>query len=66
MKKRELSQMREKKTNELVKIVAEKKKELVTVYGRVKVGRETNLKKAKNLRLDIAQILSIIGKKGKE
>lgn len=63
MKKKELVQIREKKIEELVKMVDDKKKELVGIYGKVKVGRESNLKKAKNLRLDIVQIMSVASQK---
>jgi len=60
MKKKELTSLRSKKIQELIKMVADKKKEATEVYSKMKAGQEKNLKKVKNLKKDIAQILTII------
>jgi len=60
MKKKELTNIRSKKIQDLVKMVVEKKKEATMVYSKMKAGQEKNLKKGKNLKKDIAQIMTII------
>ena len=64
MKSKELKDLKPKKKEELMKMVIEKKKELVNIVGRIYAGREKNLKKAKNLRREVAQILTIMNMKG--
>ncbi len=66
MKKKELVSMREKNKSELIDIIAQKRKEVTETYGKMKTGREKNLKKGKNLRLDIVQLLGIVETKSKE
>ncbi len=66
MKKKELAQMREKTESELIDIIAKKRKETIEVFGKMKIGKEKNLKKGKNLRLDIVQLLGIVEEKSKE
>lgn len=63
MKKKDLTDLRNKKTNELEKLLAKKRNELVNTYAKIKAGQEKNLKKAKNIRRDVAQILTIIREK---
>lgn len=63
MKKGELTKLRTKKETELRKLVSDKKLLLARVIADVKASREKNLKKAKNLRRDIAQILTIFREK---
>jgi ribosomal protein L29 len=63
MKKKDLQNIRTKKIKTLEKLVGEKKLELVKIRLAMKVGKEKNLKKAKNLRREIAQILTIIREK---
>jgi len=46
------------KKSENLKLALNKKLELTKVIGRIHAGREKNLKKAKNLRKEIAQILT--------
>lgn len=63
MKKKDLTDLRNKKINELEKLLAKKRHQLVNVQAKIKAGQEKNLKKAKNTRRDIAQILTIIREK---
>lgn len=63
MKKKELQELRIKKIAELRKLLSKKKKEAEVTYGKMKAGQEKNLKKAKNLKRDIAQILTLIREK---
>lgn len=63
MKKKDLKNLRDKSKNELKATVYKRKNELVATYAKIKAGQETNLKKAKNLRRDIAQILTVIREK---
>lgn len=60
MKKNELQNIRKKETLDLEKLVKDKKKEIVVTYAKMKVGQEKNLKKIKNLKRDVSQILTII------
>lgn len=59
MKKKDLIKFREKSQKELQKAVDEKKLELLKVSANIKVAKEKNLKKASNLRHDIAQLMTI-------
>ncbi len=59
MKKKDLEGLKTKKAVELLKMVKEKKLELAKVLAMISAGREKNLKKAKNLRCEIAQILTV-------
>lgn len=63
MKKKELKDLRVKDYKELKKILSEKRLEVARVKADLKVSHEKNLKKAKNLSHDIAQILTIIKEK---
>lgn len=60
MKRKELQTLRGKKIAELSKLVIEKKQEILTFSTKVKASKEKNLKKAKNLKKEVAQILTII------
>jgi ribosomal protein L29 len=64
MKKKDLTDLRNKKINELEKLLSKKRNELINTYAKIKAGQEKNLKKAKNIRRDVAQILTIIREKG--
>lgn len=61
MKRKDLTTLREKKLEELKKMVNEKKIELTKVHLNLVSGKEKNVKKARNLKIEIAQILTIIG-----
>lgn len=63
MKKKELQEIRNKKMAELEKLVSKKRQEVAVLQAKVKAGQEKNLKKAKNLRREIAQILTLIREK---
>ena len=60
MKKKDLANLKGKKEGELVKLVDDKRKELVVTHAKVKAGQEKNLKKVKSLKKDVAQILTIL------
>jgi ribosomal protein L29 len=60
MKINELNILKKKKSEDLVKIIADKKKELMKTITQMKAGREKNLKKAKNLKIDIAQTKTVL------
>ena len=63
MKKKELNKLREKSIKQLQTLVDKKKLELVKIQSKMKVGKEKNLKSTKNLKRDVAQILTIIREK---
>ena len=59
MKSKELKELKTKKKEELMKMAFDKKKEVTLILGRMYVGKEKNLRKAKNLRREVAQIMTI-------
>ena len=63
MKTKEFKDLKAKKIEELVKIVVAKKLEHALVKAKMAQGGEKNLKLAKNLRLDIARISTLITEK---
>jgi ribosomal protein L29 len=63
MKKKDLQTARNKKVSELKKLVLKKRQEVEVLQAKVKAGQEKNLKKAKNLRKEIAQLLTLIREK---
>lgn len=63
MKKNEKIALRAKEVGEIGKTLGEKRVELGKIIAESYGGKEKNLKKAKNLRRDIAQILTIIKEK---
>lgn len=72
MKSKDLRDLKLKEIDVLTKMVDDKKKDLKKAMVEIKVTKEKNLKKAKLVRREIAQILTIIrekeiiGKKGEE
>jgi ribosomal protein L29 len=66
MKKKELKELKEKSVKDLLDLVKKKKIEALNATARIYAGKEKNLKKAKNLRKEIAKILTIINIKKKE
>lgn len=64
MKRKDLFKFREKSRSELKKVLRDKKLELLRVSVNIKASKEKNLKKAYNLKRDIAQLKTI--KKEKE
>ncbi len=63
MKRKDLVDLKTKEVKDLNKILGDKKAELEKIMVNVSVGKEKNLKKAKNLRRDISQILTIVQEK---
>ncbi len=60
MQKKELQEIRTRDLSKLKKEVEAKKLEVYKFNAEVKVSQEKNLKKGKNLRRDLSQILTII------
>jgi len=60
MKSKDLNKLRSEDIDSLEKLLAEKKKELGLSYADRKAGKEKNLRLSKNLRRDIAQIMTIL------
>ena len=63
MKRKDLVDLKTKEVKDLNKILGDKKAELEKIMVNVSVGKEKNLKKAKNLRRDISQTLTIVREK---
>lgn len=63
MKKNDLNSFRAKTAIELKKEVVKRRVEISSHYAKIKAGQEKNLKKAKNARRDLAQILTLIRQK---
>ncbi|OGM09440.1 hypothetical protein A2159_00705 [Candidatus Woesebacteria bacterium RBG_13_34_9] len=63
MKKKELENFRLKAIKDLEKIISEKKIDFIRVSAEMKVGKEKNLKKAKNLRHEISQLKTLLRQK---
>jgi len=63
MKTKDLKNLRSKSVADLVKTVDAKKKDLLKLQISLSTGGEKNLKSVKNLKKEIAQILTIIREK---
>ena len=63
MKKKELKTLRTKSNKDLAKTLEKKRVELLKITLKIKAGEEKNVKKAKNLRIDISQILTVLKEK---
>ncbi|MDP1710129.1 MAG: 50S ribosomal protein L29 [bacterium] len=63
MKRKEFNDLKGKKIEDLVKFLKAKKLEHVKVKAKMAQGGEKNLKVAKNLRLEIARIATLITEK---
>lgn len=63
MKKKDLKSLRTKDIKELKKMVETKRSEAANSHVKRLAGQEKNLKKVKNLRREIAQLLTIIKEK---
>ncbi len=64
MKNKEFKELKSKKKDELFKLINAKKLEADKITARIQAGREKNLKKAKILKREIAQILTVLNEKG--
>lgn len=60
MKKNDFKNIRVKKIEELKKMVSEKKLELIKLLSNKASKGEKNLKKGRNLKKEIAQILTVV------
>lgn len=63
MKKKDLSELRNKDVGELKKKSEKLRLEIVKAKADLTASKEKNLKKVKNLRRDLAQILTLIREK---
>lgn len=63
MKKKEYNELKSKEISDLLKMVKAKKVELAKLGPKIVAGEEKNLKKAANLRREVAQILTLIREK---
>jgi len=63
VKKKEFNELKGKEIEDLKKTVKTKKAELAKLGPKVIAGEEKNLKKAANLRREVAQILTLIREK---
>lgn len=63
MKKKDIQDLRNKKIVELDKIVIKKRQESIMADVKTRTGQEKKIKKVKNLKREIAQILTIIREK---
>ena len=59
MKTRELTSLRKKSLDEIKSLLEQKKLEAVESFAKMKAGQEKNLKRAKNLKREIAQIMTV-------
>lgn len=60
MKKKELIEIRKKANGELQSLLMKNRKDLFKIMFDIKTGKEKDLKKAKKLKKEIAQILTIL------
>lgn len=63
MKRKELIELKGKTIKDLIKTVEDKKLESRKLKMSVAAGKEKNLKAGKNIKRDIAQILTVIREK---
>ncbi len=63
MKSKDIATLREKDIKDLGAIASKLKQELQKTYVATKVGQEKNLKKVRNLKADLARVLTIAREK---
>lgn len=63
MKRKELIDLKSKEIKDLAKLAREKSHEAKKAKMEILAGKSKNLKVFKNLRRDIAQILTVVGEK---
>lgn len=63
MKSKDLAQFKNKELKELKKISLDRSKEIAKISLEIKSQKEKNLKKARNLKKDLAQILTLMREK---
>ena len=59
MKTRDLTSLRKKSPDEIKSLLEQKKFEAVESFAKMKAGQEKNLKRVKNLKREIAQIMTV-------
>ncbi|OGM13882.1 50S ribosomal protein L29 [Candidatus Woesebacteria bacterium RIFCSPLOWO2_01_FULL_39_23] len=60
MKKKDLTALSEKTESELLRLIDKRRSELYNSLAQIKSGNEKNLKKSKNIRHEISQLLTLI------
>ena len=63
MKKKDISSLKTKSRDELLKMLAERRLDAARTRAEVKAGTQKNLKKVTNLRREIAVILTVLTEK---
>ena len=63
MKKKDLQAFKDKKIEDLRKVVSDKQMEISKVVTEMYAGKEKNLKKTKNLKRELAQVLTLLRQK---
>ncbi|MDP3994407.1 MAG: 50S ribosomal protein L29 [bacterium] len=63
MKNKKISDLRLKKTDELKKLILEKKKEISLFLSEIVLQKEKNVKKGMLLRKEVARMLTILGER---
>lgn len=63
MKKKDLQAFKDKKIEDLRKVVSDKQAEILKVVTQMYAGKEKNLKKTKNLKRELAQVLTLLRQK---
>lgn len=66
MKKKDLERLRKKTIQELEGEILDKKIKSVMTAAKISAGQEKNLKKVKELRREIATLLTIVSEKNRE
>jgi len=63
MKKKDFESLKEKNISDLKKTVFDKKKEISLLFAKTKAGQEKNTSKMRNIKREIARILTLITEK---
>ena len=63
MKKKDLNNLRKKTVKELLAEVEKLRRKRLELHTKIPVGKEKNVKAVRNLKKDIAQILTIVSEK---
>ncbi|KKR30297.1 50S ribosomal protein L29 [Candidatus Woesebacteria bacterium RIFCSPHIGHO2_01_FULL_39_32] len=63
MKKKDIISLRSKEAIELAKLVGQMRLEIVKTKANISASKEKNLKKVKNLRHDLAQVVTLMREK---
>lgn len=63
MRKKDLQKLREENIGKLNELARQKRIEILKLKAETRVGREKDFKKVRNLRKDLAQILTMIREK---